>query len=138
MIVSRPCALLQTFAGSALSRFLSLRRRFHLPTSSPKAKYAAPDRKGPKAIGHTCFVPSRAKPSCVTSTPDMPGASANLKRDHGNTEDSLRNWVQLSGVNFLLVPCGSRTTYLREDCAIVNRPVHRLLHRTAHHWSVFL
>src|SRR5258706_12878287 len=61
MIVSRPCALLQTFAGSALSRFLSLRRRFHLPPSLPKAKYAAPDRKGPKAFGHTCFVPSRAK-----------------------------------------------------------------------------
>ena len=31
-------------------------------------------------------------------------ASTNLKRDLGNTEDSLCNRVQLSGVNFLFVP----------------------------------
>ena len=30
-------------------------------------------------------------------------ASTNLKCDLGNTEDSLCNWVQLSGVNFFLV-----------------------------------
>ena len=65
-------------------------------------------------------------------------ASTNLKRDLGNTEDSLCNWVQLSGVNFWLVPCGSQTTYLCEGSAIFNRPVHRLLNRSAHHWSVFL
>ena len=34
--------------------------------------------------------------------------STNLKRDLGNTEDSLCNGVQLSGVNFMLVPCGTR------------------------------
>ena len=35
---------------------------------------------------------------------DMPVASTNLKRDLGNTEDSLCNWIQLSGVNFLPFP----------------------------------
>ena len=43
------------------SRFLSLQRRFHLPPSSPKAKYAVPSRKDPKAFGQICFVPSRAE-----------------------------------------------------------------------------
>ena len=31
----------------------------------------------------------------------MPVASTNLKRDLGNTEDSLCNWVQLPGISFL-------------------------------------
>ena len=101
MIISRPFALLQTCAGRALSRFLSLQRRFHPPPSSPKAKYAGHDREGPKAFDHTCFVPSKAKPWSVTSASSVPVASTNLKRDRGNTEDSLRNWIQLSGVNFL-------------------------------------
>ena len=78
------------------------------------------------------------KPGGVTSAPDMLAASTNLKRDRGNTEDSLRNWVQLSGVNILRVPCGGRTTYLCEDSAIFNRPTQRLLYRSAHQWSVFL
>ena len=56
----------------------------------------------------------------------MPVASTDLKRNLGYTEDSLRNWVQLSGVNFLLVPCGNGTNYLREHSTIFNRPVHRL------------
>ena len=68
----------------------------------------------------------------------MPVESTNLKRDLGDTEDSLCNWVKLSGVNFMLVPGGSRTTYLCKDSAIFNRPVHRFLHQSAHHWSVFL
>ena len=68
----------------------------------------------------------------------MPVASTNLKRDHGNTEDSLRNWVQLSGVDFLLFRCGSLTTYLCEDSAIFNRLTHGLLYRSTHHWGVFL
>ena len=68
----------------------------------------------------------------------MPPASTNLKRDLGNTEHSLCNWVQLSGVNFLLVQCESRTNYLCEDSAIFNHPVHGLLYRSAHHWGVFL
>ena len=68
----------------------------------------------------------------------MQVASTNLKRDLGNTEDGLCNWVQLSGVNFLLVLCGGRTTYLCEDSAIFNHPVHGLLHRSAHQRGVFL
>ena len=65
-------------------------------------------------------------------------ASTNLKCDLGNGEDSLRNWIQLSGVSSLLVPCGKRTNYLREGSAIFNRSVHRLFYRFAHHWGVFL
>ena len=68
----------------------------------------------------------------------MPVTSTNLKRDLGNTEHSLCNWVQLSDVNFLLVPCGSWMAYLCEDSAISKRPVHGLLYRSAHHWFVFL
>ena len=97
----------RTKVPARLSRFLSLRRRSHPPPSSPKAKSAAPDREGPKAFGRTCFVPSRAEVGSVISASDMPVASTNLKRDLGNTKDSLRNWVQLSAVNLLLVPCGS-------------------------------
>jgi len=33
----------------------------------------------------------------------MPVADTNLKRNLGNTEDSLCDWVQLQGVNVLLV-----------------------------------
>ena len=65
-------------------------------------------------------------------------ASTNLKRDLGNTYDGLCNWVQLSGVSVLLVPCESSTIHLCEDSAIFDRPVHGLLHRSAHHWSIFL
>ena len=138
MIALRLSALLQTFAGSTVSKCLSLRRRFHPPPFSPKVKYAAPDRRGLKAFDHTCFVPSGANPWSVTSVSDMPGVSTNLKRGFGNTKDSLFNCVQLSGVNLLLVLCGSRRTYLCEDSAIFNRPVHRLLYHSAHQWSVFL
>ena len=40
-----------------------------MPPSSPKAEYAVPDRKGPKAFGHTCFVPSGAKQDALLLTP---------------------------------------------------------------------
>ena len=42
----------------------------------------------------------------------MPVARTNLKRDTGNTEDSLRNRVQLTGVSCLLVlrGCGRPTS----------------------------
>ena len=136
MIISRPCALRQTFAGSALSGFLSLRRRFHLLLSSPRAKYVAPDRKGPRASGHTWFVLSRAEPSNVTSASGMPVERTYLKRNTGNAEDSLCNWVQLTGVNVLLVLCG--TTDLCEDSAIFNCLVHHLFCRSAHHWGIFI
>ena len=65
--------------------------------ASPKAKYA-PDRKEPGASGHTYFVLSRAKPSNNTSASGMPAARTHLKRCVGNTDDNLRNWVQLPGV----------------------------------------
>ena len=53
--------------------------------------------------GRTYFVPSRAKRSNVTSASDASVASTHLKRDTGNTEDGLRDWVQLKGVSVLLV-----------------------------------
>jgi hypothetical protein len=53
--------------------------------------------------GRTCFVPSGAKCSSITSVVDTPVASTNLKRNLGNTEGSLRDWIQLQGVNVLLV-----------------------------------
>ena len=53
--------------------------------------------------GRTYFVPSRAKRSNVTSASDVSIASTHLKRDTGNTEDGLRDWVQPKGVNVLLV-----------------------------------
>ena len=67
----------------------------------------------------------------------MPVASTNLDRDLGNTKDSLCDWVQLSGVNLLLVPCGSRTAYLL-DSAIYICAVHGPLDQSAHHWRTFL
>ena len=138
MIISRPCALLQTFVGSALLGFLSPWRRFHLPLSLPRAKYAVPDRKGPRESGHTCFVLLGAKPSNVTSASGMSIARTHLKRNASNTEDSLCNWVQLTDVNLLVVLCGCGTTDLCEDSAIFNCLVHHLFCRSAHHRSIFL
>ena len=71
--------------------------------SSLKAQSAATDRKGPTAPGHTCFVPSTAEPSNVTFASDMLVVSTNLKRDSGNTDDSLCNWIQLKCVSILFV-----------------------------------
>ena len=51
----------------------------------------------------TRFVPSRPKWWSVTSAADTPVASTNLKRTLRNTEESLRDWIQLQGVNILLV-----------------------------------
>ena len=116
----------------------SPRRQFYLQSASPKAKYAAPDRTGPRASGHTCFVLSRAKPSNVTSAFGIPAARTHLKRGVGNTEDDLRNWVQLPGVNVFFVLRGCGTTDLCDDGAIFKRPVHCLFYQSAHHWGVFL
>jgi len=85
------------------SRFWSLRRRFHLRHAPSKVECAAPDHKDPTASCHTCFVPSRAKPSSVTAASEIFVASTNLKRDARNTEDSLCNWIQLKAVNVLFV-----------------------------------
>ena len=117
------------------SRFWSLRRRFHLRLAPSKAECAAPDRKGPMASGHTCFVPSRAKTLSVTSAYEILVASTNLKRDTGNTEDSLCNWIQLEAVNVLFVSAWMwRTT----SAKTANRLVHGLLYRPAHQWGVLL
>jgi hypothetical protein len=53
--------------------------------------------------GRTRLAPSRAKRSSVTSAADTTVASTNLKRSVGNTEGSLCDWIQLQGVNALLV-----------------------------------
>jgi len=60
--------------------------------------------------GRTRFVPSRAKWSSVTFAADTPVAGTNLKRSLGNTEGSLRDWIQLQGVNVLLVSTGKLTS----------------------------
>ena len=52
--------------------------------------------------GRIRFVASRAKWSSVTSAADTPVASTNLERNLGNAEESLRDWIQLQGVNALL------------------------------------
>ena len=53
--------------------------------------------------GRTRFAPSKAKWTNVTSTAAAPAASTNLKCDPGDTEDSLSDWIQLQGINVLLV-----------------------------------
>ena len=64
-------------------------------------------------------------------------ARTHLKRDAGNTENSLCNWVQLIGVNFLPVLCRCGITDLCEDSTIFNRLIHRLFHQSAHHRGEF-
>ena len=70
--------------------------------------------------------------------PIMLVARTNLKRDTCNTEDSLHNSVQLTGVNVLLVLYGCGITDIREDSTIFDRLVHRIFRRYAHHWGVSL
>ena len=53
--------------------------------------------------GRTRFVPSRAKYPSVTSAADNTVASTNLKRNFRNIEDGFHDWIQLQGVNDLLV-----------------------------------
>src|SRR5258706_1129759 len=136
MIILRPCELLQTFTGRAPSGFLSLRRRCYLQPASPRAIFAAPDRKDPRSPGHTCSVPLTAKPSSVNFASDMHEASTNLKRDAGNTQNRLCNWVKLRGVKFLLVLCEYGTTDLCQGSAICNCLVHGLLSQSTHQWGV--
>jgi len=50
-----------------------------------------------------CSVLSRARRSGVTSASDTPAGSTNLKRDLGNTKDSLCDWIQLKGVDIVLL-----------------------------------
>ena len=65
------------------------------------AECVASDPKGLTGADHIYFVPSRAERSSITPTADTLVASTNLKRDTGNTEDSLCDWVQLKGINLL-------------------------------------
>ena len=58
----------------------------------------------------------------------MSVTSTNLKRDTGNTKDCLCNWVQLLGINFLLVLCGCEKSDLRKDRPIFDRPVYGFLY----------
>ena len=51
------------------------------------------------ASGRICFVPSRAKQASVSFLPDMPAAGTDLKRDFGESEDSLCDRIQLEDVN---------------------------------------
>ena len=55
------------------------------------------------ASDHIYFVPSRAKQAGVSPVPDTLAADTDLKRDAGETEDSLCDRIQLGDVNFLLV-----------------------------------
>ncbi len=68
----------------------------------------------------------------------MQVASTNLKRDTGNTKNSLCNWIQLAGVNVLLLLCDYGTTDLCEGGPILNCPVDGLLYWSTHQWGVFL
>ena len=65
-------------------------------------------------------------------------ARTHLKRDAGNTEDNLCNWVQLIGVNVLLALCGCGIADLCDDSTVFHRPTYRLFHRSAHHRSISL
>jgi hypothetical protein len=67
------------------------------------AKCVATDPEGTTASGRISFAPSKATGPNVTSASETPVASTNLKRGAGNTEYSLRNWVQLKSVNVFLV-----------------------------------
>ena len=58
----------------------------------------------------------------------MQVAITDLKRDAGNTKNSLCNWVELSGVNVLLLPCEYGTTDLCEDGPIFDCSVHGRLY----------
>ena len=82
----------------------------------------------------TRYVPSRATWSSVTSVADTPVASTNLKRNLRNTEDSPRDWIQLHGVNDLLV--STWKTDLCEYNAILNSILHSPLGRSVHQWGV--
>ena len=55
------------------------------------------------ASGRIYFVPSRAEQVIVGPAPETQVAGTNLKRDAGETEDSLCDRVQLGDVNLSLV-----------------------------------
>ena len=74
-------------------RFQSLCRQFHLRPCLQNAKCAAANPKGWRGSGCICFVPSKPTKSSITSASSTPGASTNLKRDAGKTEDSLCDWI---------------------------------------------
>ena len=57
-------------------------------------------------FGRICSVPSRAEWPSITFASDAPVASTNLKCDLGNTDDRLRDWIQLKCVNDLLATIG--------------------------------
>jgi len=93
-------------------------------------KCVATGPKGVPAPGRTYSVPAGAKQLGVTSTSNTLIVSTNLKRDFGNTERSLRDAVQLEGVNALRVPYGR--TDLSECSPEFNDLLHALLCRFFH------
>jgi hypothetical protein len=72
----------------------------------------------------------------LSSAADTQVASTNLKRNVGNTEDSLCDWVQLQVVNACYSPRGN--TDLCEYSPIFNSPLHSPLGRSTHQRGVFL
>jgi len=72
----------------------------------------------------------------VTSASDTLIVSTNLERDFGDTERSLRNFVQLKGVNTVLVPYGR--TDLCEFSPDFKDRIHGFLRRFVHQWRVIL
>jgi len=70
----------------------------------------------------------------IISAADRPVASTNPKRNVGNTEDGLCDWIQLQGVNVLLF--STWKTDLCEYSPIFNGVLHGPLGRSAHQWGV--
>jgi hypothetical protein len=101
--LSRPYTSLRTSARWSSPKFLFFRTQFHLRPGPPKAKCAATDREDQTASGRIYSVPSRAKRPNVISADTPVRVSTNLKRDAGNTEDGLCDWIQLQAVNVLLI-----------------------------------
>jgi hypothetical protein len=99
------------------------------------AKCAATDPEGTTASCRISLVPSKATGPNVTSASDTPVASTNLNRGAGNTERSLRNWVQLVSISSWF-PYGR--TDLCEDNTILDTLLRSLFGRSSHQWRVFL
>ena len=74
----------------------------------------------------------------LPSASEMQVANTYLKCDTGNTKDGLCNRIQLRDVSTLVILREWGTTDFCKDSAIFNRLVHGPLHRSAHHWGVFL
>ena len=86
--------------------------------------------------GRVCSVPLKAGRSSITLVYGALVASTNLKCDAGETEDSLRDWVQLEDVNGRLPSYGM--AHLCKDSSVFNGLVYNPLRWSIHHWRVYL